>query len=284
MDFTVLAATSVLGDLIDKCPPAEACRDAFERMSKATVQMCLSTTGFGSRAPLLGPPKAKHARAPPSSQSNTQVPSYVQAQNDQGFFRPQRPRPQFDMNLRDLFPEEAQERSDVARNIRGWQFPPQSGPPPALTPQHSIYADLRPSPPSVGPAYQDPQRLSNQVSPYGQSFPMAPVPAPPGPQGLSGAGEGEGAGAGNGLGYPNPVAHAPDCSFPGDMDFLLADTTAQYTGNTGLSLGFDSEHDWSEGAGVDLFDGFFFGGPGGYGVGSAGGLGGLGAGDDGGMF
>ncbi|KAL8700350.1 MAG: hypothetical protein Q9224_001006 [Gallowayella concinna] len=50
VDFTVLAATSVLGDLIDKCPPAEACRDAFERMSRATVKMCLSTTGFGSEA------------------------------------------------------------------------------------------------------------------------------------------------------------------------------------------------------------------------------------------
>ncbi|KAL8802610.1 MAG: hypothetical protein Q9182_003701 [Xanthomendoza sp. 2 TL-2023] len=50
VDFTVLAATSVLEDLIDKCPPAEACRDAFERMSRATVKMCLSTTGFGPEA------------------------------------------------------------------------------------------------------------------------------------------------------------------------------------------------------------------------------------------
>jgi hypothetical protein len=47
VDFTILAATSVLGDLVDVCPPAEACRDAFERMSRATVQMCLS----GKRGP-----------------------------------------------------------------------------------------------------------------------------------------------------------------------------------------------------------------------------------------
>lgn len=40
----------MLGDLIDNCPPAEACRDAFERMSRATVKLCLSTTGFGSQA------------------------------------------------------------------------------------------------------------------------------------------------------------------------------------------------------------------------------------------
>jgi len=48
VDFTVLAATSVLGDLIEKCPPAEACRDAFKRMSNATIRMCLESTGFGS--------------------------------------------------------------------------------------------------------------------------------------------------------------------------------------------------------------------------------------------
>lgn len=48
VDFTILAATSVLGDLVNKCPPAEACRDAFERMSRATVQMCLA----GKRGPM----------------------------------------------------------------------------------------------------------------------------------------------------------------------------------------------------------------------------------------
>lgn len=48
VDFTILAATSVLGDLVNKCPPAEACRDAFERMSRATVQMCLA----GKRGPI----------------------------------------------------------------------------------------------------------------------------------------------------------------------------------------------------------------------------------------
>src|SRR6266487_3369341 len=55
VDFTILAATSVLGDLIEKCPPAEACRDAFNRMSKATVQMCMSRTGFSSNAQGLNP-------------------------------------------------------------------------------------------------------------------------------------------------------------------------------------------------------------------------------------
>ncbi|KAI1327141.1 fungal-specific transcription factor domain-containing protein [Xylariaceae sp. FL0255] len=47
VDFTILAATSVLSDLIDKCPPAEACRDAFDRTAKATIKMANSNGGFG---------------------------------------------------------------------------------------------------------------------------------------------------------------------------------------------------------------------------------------------
>ncbi|KAI9672091.1 MAG: Fungal specific transcription factor [Alyxoria varia] len=47
VDFTVLAGTSVLEDLSKVCPPARACRDAFSRMSKVTIQICMSTTGFG---------------------------------------------------------------------------------------------------------------------------------------------------------------------------------------------------------------------------------------------
>lgn len=47
VDFTVLAATSVFTDLSDKCPPAEACRDAIDRTARATIRMANSTGGFG---------------------------------------------------------------------------------------------------------------------------------------------------------------------------------------------------------------------------------------------
>ncbi|EGR51909.1 N-terminal binuclear Zn cluster-containing protein, partial [Trichoderma reesei QM6a] len=47
VDFTVLAAKSVFTDMIDKCPPAETCRDAFDRTAKATIQMATSKGGFG---------------------------------------------------------------------------------------------------------------------------------------------------------------------------------------------------------------------------------------------
>src|SRR5277367_3697052 len=63
VDFTILAATSVLTDLIEKCPPAEACRDALNRMSKATVQMCMSTTGFSTSTQGLSSKQQRPQRA-----------------------------------------------------------------------------------------------------------------------------------------------------------------------------------------------------------------------------
>ncbi|KYK59409.1 hypothetical protein DCS_00539 [Drechmeria coniospora] len=50
VDFTVLAAKSVFTDMIDKCPPAETCRDAFDRTAKATIKMASSSGGFGAAA------------------------------------------------------------------------------------------------------------------------------------------------------------------------------------------------------------------------------------------
>ncbi|KAK0636935.1 fungal-specific transcription factor domain-containing protein [Bombardia bombarda] len=59
VDFTILAAKSVFTDLIEKCPPAEACRDAFDRTAKATVRMANSTGGFGQE--LSGPSSNKRS-------------------------------------------------------------------------------------------------------------------------------------------------------------------------------------------------------------------------------
>lgn len=51
VDFTVLAAKSVFTDMIDKCPPAETCRDAFDRTAKATLKMATANGGFGTMNP-----------------------------------------------------------------------------------------------------------------------------------------------------------------------------------------------------------------------------------------
>ncbi|OJD23825.1 hypothetical protein ACJ73_04822 [Blastomyces percursus] len=134
VDFTILAATSVLGDLMEKCPPAEACRDAFERMSKATVQMCLSTTGFGSDAVTFG---ASWLRAPGEAVRSNPTLEAMQSCEEQQFSsisvrtpqqrQQQQPdqrqhglfRPQYDMGLQDIFPELMSESGHHPRSQYG---------------------------------------------------------------------------------------------------------------------------------------------------------------------
>jgi hypothetical protein len=66
VDFTVLAATSVLDDLVVFCPPAKNLRDAFSKMTKTTIKMCIATTGFGSQVSV---DKIQTPGATPSSSS-----------------------------------------------------------------------------------------------------------------------------------------------------------------------------------------------------------------------
>lgn len=126
VDFTILAATSVLGDLIEKCPPAEACRDAFERMSKATVQMCMSTTGFSSNALNANNHRKNERRTSGDyfgSTASTPYAGSTRSHKSSGHHhhhhRPNsaerqqqrsqsRPAPQFDMALNDLYPQATQ--------------------------------------------------------------------------------------------------------------------------------------------------------------------------------
>lgn len=58
VDLTVLAATSVLNDLVEKCPHAAACRDAIQNMSKTTLKRCrLSRKGTSSSSRRRLPPQ-----------------------------------------------------------------------------------------------------------------------------------------------------------------------------------------------------------------------------------
>ncbi|KAF3927827.1 hypothetical protein ABW20_dc0102292 [Dactylellina cionopaga] len=102
VDFTILAATSVLGDLSDRCPPAEACRVSFERMSRATVSMCLS----GAEPTNLN--LSKDAPSPPPNEikpyrSNSSGSSSVKHEEEKRPLPPKRKRPTFDSQFRELF-------------------------------------------------------------------------------------------------------------------------------------------------------------------------------------
>lgn len=275
VDFTILAATSVLGDLIEKCPPAEACRDAFDRMSKATVQMCMSTTGFSSSAQGLN--SRQQLRQP-----QTQAQSQAQAQAHIDYFsessspattvnlrRPAstRPKPQFDMGLNDLFPPASPPLSNQKKLPPAWQRP---------TSQNSAITGVKPefeSPYSASATSQNRQAAGPQLpaqqkpspSEYAISPPLSSLDANIDPALL-------------------PQSYVPgfDPNFdlflqnaPG-MDFLNqsnGETVAgDAMGDWGVGLGWDGGmtegggHDYSEGGNgnVDLFEGFFFGGAGNY--------------------
>lgn len=207
---------------MDKCPPAEACRAAFDRMSKATVKMCLSTTGFGSRTTTIDESLQQHNQPSPTPQYDTSDFS-----PQQHFGGTSRPPPQFDMNLRDLFPVELQDGRPFGSNLGRWEGPPRSNPAPVASsmpcPDQGITHASIQQPPGINLAATE------------QPQPPAVV---------------------NNATYD--IYGFPDRH---EFDFLTSDNenSATFYDDSGLELGIDEGHDWSDGMQMDLFDGFFFG-------------------------
>lgn len=261
VDFTILAATSVLGDLIEKCPPAEACRDAFDRMSKATVQMCMSTTGFSSSAQGLNSRRhsSNHHQNRPDLQSNGRRSHKIQ--------QPSRPKPHFDMGLNDLLaPTTPPYPPQTVKRENDFEYPGN---------QNMMRQDRQSH--SVGHSpvdYAVSPTLSNvDTSAIDPSLLPSPSQQTPSYSNFS---------TGQGSMYPPPQGEMqfPFSNAPG-MDFLNQNNTGwdmgqqgngqgghggqNWTGDLGIGLGWEGmDHDFSEGGngGVDLFDGFFFGGTG----------------------
>ncbi|KAF2767810.1 hypothetical protein EJ03DRAFT_375804 [Teratosphaeria nubilosa] len=222
VDFTVLIATSVLSDLIDKCSPAEACRDAFMRMSKATITYCLSSSGFGSLSTLASQP----LNSPGRYFSSQKV--MMQSHPDQnGDFV-------FDTNLKDLFSgEEIAQRHHQSQNARELNTSPIGLPyklpnPPLDQPMSNL-----------SPAYSASQHSPcDQQAASGSSYrQLQPLQA-------------QTDAIFDDLGFINdlPVGDAWTNANEFDLGFG--------TGGTG----YDSNSAWEANGGVDLFDGFFFGG------------------------
>ncbi|KAF1808708.1 hypothetical protein P152DRAFT_211739 [Eremomyces bilateralis CBS 781.70] len=262
VDFTVLAATSVLGDLIEKCPPAEACRDAFDRMSKATIQMCLSTTGFGP------PNNAKRPRPNfnPSSQTPLSEPSrtlssptsVIQTSPDT---LPNRSLPKFDYDFRDLFTEdEISDRSfrRISQALSRPMNPPNPNipphqPGPTLTSSDSLVSHAPPTFPGTSPYELSPTQALAQHphqprSPYemtlgqdGGPYQQQQVP------------------------YTGPFTTLPELEFIDAYPLSNEESNGMGPLDLGFGMGgFDAN--FNDGAGgngqLDLFDGFFFGGNG----------------------
>ena len=262
MDFTILAATSVLSDLIEKCPPAEACRDAFVRMSKATVTMCMNSTGFGSQSNLGTQPVATAGGY--FGQRNSIQRTLSQDQTPDAP-RYRKPIPRFDMNLKDLFSEEEIDNRPVTRPPNAPAFLRSQNPaappisldfktPPVPTVQQSesfAFSSASPQSSTGGSQHQSAPQSAPDVSPSFSYQISNQQPYQP---------------------FAETISQAqPDFTFD-NLDFLdtfpVADPSQNLWGNsneldlgfgTGGLAGFDSSGAWEANSGVDLFDGFFFG-------------------------
>ncbi|KAJ5091242.1 hypothetical protein NUU61_006112 [Penicillium alfredii] len=297
VDFTVLAATSVLGDLMHKCPPAEACRDAFERMSKATVQMCLSTTGFGSQVDVSRINAASHAGGALHSGRGRQHQMDQRQRAGQGQVRratqtrSSRPVPRFDMNLADLFSDSAPlaDRSRTDNRPGAPSFPVRPDHPESVPPGFSTDGASQPyvqhdpsmeyflkyenpgSPPAPPQFYysNSPQQPGSpgSVAPPSSSEPHAAHPSSADHQDPSQSGislDFLDFGSGN---ADNQAGVEADANTPDYNNLMSMPSLGHNLGqNVGIDLGFgmavDFQHDWSENPNYDILEGYFFGGSG----------------------
>jgi hypothetical protein len=253
VDFTVLAATSVLDDLIVFCPPARACRDAFSRMASTTIKMGIAKGGFGQQA-AAGPGEAdavdlvqrggdstptKAGAQKRSAPLDPHNPNFAYAPNSR---KPSLQDPPFDPDLRALFsPNESaaglvssEALAQLRQQHRTWQQPPPEersldAAPPSSAVGFSAAVTSAPSPtnqPELGTFDFSPQQWGSDLD-FWET-----------------------------VSVPDQVRTAVDVP----VDPLVAMDMGMgmgYGGWDGSLAGLD----WGDGSGsVDLFNGFFFGG------------------------
>lgn len=270
VDFTILAAKSVFSDLMDKCPPAETCRDAFDRTAKATIKMANSTGGFGS----VPNRKSKENRIDWASQSGDGSSTASLSRRRQA--PPQQAPFQFDMSLSDNL-------SSPSLSASG-ELPP--GPSPSIARSKTFESDpfsamgARGQPSPVGTASLDPSMIHSptlvrqgtapQLS-TSSNTPYLSQPQPP-YRGTSNSGAGntkleygdphmadffqslQQMGQDGGAGSTGDMPSFPGTGPGGDM--------AQQQLDLGFGINWDNlHHDFSDGGQqMNIFDGFFFGG------------------------
>ncbi|KAF5011083.1 hypothetical protein FDECE_2787 [Fusarium decemcellulare] len=245
VDFTILAAKSVLTDMIDKCPPAETCRDAFDRTAKATIKMATSTGGFGP--PTAQPRRQRSAwNTPPDSSKGSAQARHRHQSSDQASY-------QFDMSLSDslssptLSVTEAnnQPSPPMARTAEGYVMKSRTrgGPSPSDV---ALKQDGSPVESGMVPSPSVPRRVTSQPSASNGSFTGQQQ------QQFSG---------------PGPVDY-PDAQTMEFLQNLSASGNGEFAGmdqsQMDLGLGMNWEglhHDFSEAPQMNPFDTFFFGGP-----------------------
>ena len=194
---------------------------------------------------------------------------YTNRQSNNYFAQQQsrRPVPRFDMNLKDLFSDDETDKRSFSRVSN--QVHAMGPPPNPMKSEHMPFtADLKISPqmrthqPQSQQSFFNTHPNPNMSSPNQQNaFTTTPPANPPMPNPYQ---------ISNQLPYSafaqNVNSAYPDLGFS-DLDFLDSFPVQGGSGNggsqdvgIGFGMGFgDGTHDWSDGNGLDLFDGFFFG-------------------------
>ncbi|KAG5787789.1 hypothetical protein H9Q69_013146 [Fusarium xylarioides] len=237
VDFTILAAKSVLTDMIDKCPPAETCRDAFDRTAKATIKMASSTGGFGA-------PTARRQRSawntPPDSSKGTGQGRHRPQGSDQASY-------QIDLSLSDSLSSptlsvagdgNAQPSPPIARSTEGYLLKSRS---------------------RGGPSPTD-SGHKQEGSPIESGMVPSPIPRRVTSQ-PNGGGSYGGQQQFNGQDYPDAqtMEFLQNLGASSNGDFTAMDQSQL---DMGLSMNWEGlHHDFSEAPQMNPFDTFFFGGP-----------------------
>ncbi|PGH28119.1 hypothetical protein AJ80_00009 [Polytolypa hystricis UAMH7299] len=297
VDTTILAGTSVLEDLMKKCPPAEACRDAFKRMSDETIKMCLSTTGFGSsaraNAKTLAPDVRQYHTAPSSSTSSstprnlqdnaaihqlqqyTRVQPQLQTTQAQG----QRSTVPIDYGFDGLFsdkrignmelPPQVQYRNEQhnQQHMLQSQYPTQ--------PQYPL-SQMRHQPQNYDNSHSPQQQQQQQVQ-YTNNYPPPSDPIQPynpsptpeqssfSPANFNFLDIDASPHASYQFQPYDPSASGDMDSSPGEATMVAIPTTYGQGGPNGTrfelpyGMALDDQHDWSDRTGYGIFDGYFFG-------------------------
>ncbi|KAI4602902.1 Fungal specific transcription factor [Pestalotiopsis sp. 9143b] len=271
VDFTILAATSVFTDLIEKCPPAEACRDAFERTAKATVKMSKQTGGFGQAPVRANSGRGNHDYLSARDASANRQRHQQRLSMDQTGSRPSHS--PYDMGGSDSF----------AVNRRAGQVPPIQTSPfalsmPNIKTERDGYSMIRGMPgsrPNVGGLQEEPD--NSAIDPSLLPSPSAAQQAGQSPISVNSMtpASANAAGSAAGVNYmrsPTAMNTPGQLSYSGlqEMEFLQGLQNTGMEGDlsgegqldlSGLGFGFEGmHHDFNDGQQVDLLDGFWFGG------------------------
>ncbi|KAH8912521.1 hypothetical protein BR93DRAFT_974007 [Coniochaeta sp. PMI_546] len=306
VDFTILAATSVFTDLIEKCPPAEACRDAFDRTAKATIKMANSTGGFGQVMPPAQGHKRRNSRngslddrlnwssrsdAASSSTRSARTHHHHQQRISMDYNASQRQPSQYDMGS-DTYSTSAASSTQLG--------PPQQRPPKRFRPSANVsntttdsetnFSLIRHPPPQPHSTTSSADALSPETSldpsllpsPSQQTPPLQRMASSPSVSTLNAVANFYPLQNQSPLPFTNSNLQGLEFlqslnSQPGGLDADFGGGgggTGQQDAQMDLNFGLGWEglhHDFSDGQQLDLFDGFFFGDQRGAGGGGGGG-------------